>query len=344
MILLAVVLSCLTAFLSFLAADAMRRHSARLGFTDLPNHRSSHTTSTPRAGGVGFALLVPVVTACGLVLAAGTVTPVEWTLLLSALGLALVGLLDDRWALPPSVRLLAQVIAAVAVVSAGGVIREIAVPGGAVVPLGLLAIPCTVLWLVALTNIYNFMDGIDGLAATQAIVAATLIATLAVCLGHPDLALAMAVLDGGVLGFLALNRPPARVFMGDVGSTFLGFIFAGWAVVSGGWSQQPVPLIAWVAVLSPFLFDASWTLLRRLWRRERIYEAHRTHFYQRLVARGWTHGWTTALYAMLAALAGLLTYFSVCFQVMAAPLQLLALALPLTIPLILRSTRRTDQT
>jgi UDP-N-acetylmuramyl pentapeptide phosphotransferase/UDP-N-acetylglucosamine-1-phosphate transferase len=233
--------------------------------------------------------------------------------------------------------LLAQVAAAAAVVGTGVVFRDIVLPGGAVIRLGPFAIPLTLLWLVFLTNIYNFMDGIDGLAATEAIVAAAVMAAIAVCLGHPDIALAMCVLAGGVAGFLVLNRPPARVFMGDVGSTFLGFTFAGWAVLSAARGPQPLPLVAWIAVLSPFLFDAVCTLARRLWRREKVYQAHRTHFYQRLVQGGWTHGRTTALYGLLAAAAGLLTLLHVCLRVLPMPLYGLTLMLPLAIPLILRS-------
>jgi UDP-N-acetylmuramyl pentapeptide phosphotransferase/UDP-N-acetylglucosamine-1-phosphate transferase len=338
MIPLALALSAVTALVSFLAATAMRRFSGRLGFTDLPNDRSSHTQSTPRAGGAGFALAVPIVTAYGLQISGGGVDGVKLTLLVAAAGLAGVGLADDRWRLHPAVRLLAQFLAAAAVVAAGGIIRTVVFPGTGVVSLGPFAVPLTVLWLVGLTNIYNFMDGIDGLAASQAIVAAGVMGGVAVCLGHRDVAIGMTVLGGGAAGFLVLNRPPASVFMGDVGSTFLGFTLAGWAVISTMPSSRPVPLIAWLGVLSPFLFDASCTLLKRLWRRERIHEAHRSHFYQRLVTRGWTHGRTTALYAMLASLAGLLTFFSVCFDVMAVLLQGLALSLPLTIPVILRRT------
>ena len=335
MIGLTLVLAAVTGVLSFVAADVMRRHSARLGFTDLPNERSLHTRSTPRAGGVGFAVLVPVVTACGLVAAGGGVGERQGVLLLSASALALVGLADDRWNLPPMVRLLAQCGAALAAVSAGVVIRNVELPDGGIASTGPFAIPLTVLWLVGLTNIYNFMDGIDGLAGTQAVVAAVAMAMLAACLGHPDLALAMGVLAGGVTGFLVLNWPPARVFMGDVGSTFLGFTFAGWAVLSASQSPRPVPLAAWMAVLSPFLFDATVTLFRRLWRRERIHQAHRTHFYQRLVEHGWSHGRTTVFYGGLAAAAGWLALAGFCLRIFPLPLLSIAVALPLLIPLVL---------
>jgi len=333
---LAIALSALTALLSFLAADAMRRFSGRLGFSDLPNERSSHTQAMPRAGGIGFALVAPIVTSYAWLASGIGAGGLERTLLLSAIGLAGVGLADDRWRLHPAVRLLAQILAAAALVGAGGVIRHVVISGSHVIPLGPFAVPLTMLWLVALTNIYNFMDGIDGLAAAQAIIAAGAMGAVAACLGHRDLAIAMAVLGGGVVGFLILNQPPASVFMGDAGSTFLGFTLAGWAVVSATRSPRPVPSIAWIAVLSPFFFDTTCTLVRRLWRRERIYQPHRTHFYQQLVQRGWTHGSTTGLYAALATFAGVLTFLSVCFQFMAVPLQVFALTLPLTIPVILR--------
>jgi len=221
--------------------------------------------------------------------------------LVAAPALALVGLADDRWGLPPSVRFLAQIAAALAVVAAGGVLREIAVPGLFVLPLGALAIPLTIAWIVSVTNIYNFMDGIDGLAGVQAIVAALALAAIAAHLGHADLTIGLLALSGGVLGFLILNRPPARVFMGDVGSTFLGFILAAWAV-AGTVREPPIPFVAWVWALSVFLFDGLLTIARRVLRGERIYEAHRTHVYQRLVAAGWSHGRTTALYGALAAM------------------------------------------
>jgi UDP-N-acetylmuramyl pentapeptide phosphotransferase/UDP-N-acetylglucosamine-1-phosphate transferase len=147
------------------------------------------------------------------------------------------------------------------------------------------------------------------------------------------------VLCGGVLGFLVLNLPPARVFMGDVGSTFLGFTIAAWSI-AGTQRTVPVPLLAWVAVLSPFLFDAATTLARRMWRGERVYQAHRTHMYQRLVARGWTHGRTTALYGLLAAVSSALAIAACRTPGFSRPLTwLLALAPPLVIPLVLWRSR-----
>jgi UDP-N-acetylmuramyl pentapeptide phosphotransferase/UDP-N-acetylglucosamine-1-phosphate transferase len=334
MILLAAFLSCLTAFLSFLAADAMRRHSARLGFTDQPNHRSSHTTSTARAGGVGFALVVPMAIACGTVLYPPPDPTAQSAVLIGALALALIGLADDRWALPPLIRLLAHCAAAIGVTSTGVVIREIPLPWGAAYELGMLAVPATVVWMVALTNVYNFMDGIDGLAASQGIVAASAIGALAACTGRPDVALAMGVLAAGICGFLILNWSPARIFMGDVGSTFLGFMFGAWAAMSSGSHGASIPFFAWAAVLSPFLLDATWTLGRRALRGEQLYQPHRTHLYQQLVSSGWSHARTTLLYTTIGVWASALTLVHYCLQVLPVSIYLPALALPLGIPFV----------
>ena len=298
---LALALVAAAGVVSFAAAEAMRRASHVLGFTDAPNERSSHAAPTPRAGGIGFAFGVPILAAAGMHAIAGSIGGADRAVLLAAPALAIVGLADDRWGLPPAVRMLAQLIAAGAVVAAGGVLHAVGIPGVFAVALGPLAVPLTIAWIVSVTNIYNFMDGIDGLAGVQAIVAALALASITARLGHADLTIALLTLCGGVLGFLILNRPPARVFMGDVGSTFLGFLLAAWAV-TGSTREPPVPFVAWVWALSVFLFDGLLTIARRLLRGERIYEAHRTHVYQRLVAAGWSHGRTTALYGGLAAI------------------------------------------
>jgi Fuc2NAc and GlcNAc transferase len=138
----------------------------------------------------------------------------------------------------------------------------------------------------------------------------------------------------GAAGFLVLNWSPARIFMGDAGSTFLGFMFAGLAVVTGGTIESPLPLIAWAAALSPFLLDGSTTLAVRLWRRERLYRPHREHAYQLLVRGGWTHGRTTALYTLLAGAAGVLTLLHYCIRAITGGVYLTVLCLSVLVPLL----------
>ncbi|MEO8036894.1 MAG: glycosyl transferase, partial [Acidobacteriota bacterium] len=254
---------------------------------------------------------------------------------------AAVGLADDRWGLPAGVRLLAQVVAALCVAGSDAVVREVALPWNATWDLGVLAVPATMVWLVGLTNIYNFMDGIDGLAASQAIVTAGAMCLLAVCLGREDVAAAMAILGAGVLGFVVLNWAPARIFMGDVGSTFLGFILAGFAVLPASADAETLPLAAWVAVLSPFLFDALWTLARRIVRREPIHKAHRSHMYQMLVQAGWSHARTTLLYTALASFAGIVTVLHYGVHLIPPQIYLAAVLAPLAVPpLLVAAVRR----
>ncbi|MCL4531977.1 MAG: glycosyl transferase family 4, partial [Actinobacteria bacterium] len=147
-----------------------------------------------------------------------------------------------------------------------------------------------------MTNAYNFMDGIDGIAGSQAVVAAGTAASMAFWQGEFGFALFAAVLAGGVAGFLLHNWPPARIFMGDVGSAFLGYTFAGLAVLSGNGSGGGLPFAVWLILLGPFLFDSALTLVLRIARGERWYEPHRQHLYQRLVRQGWSHLAVTSVY------------------------------------------------
>lgn len=286
-VLMAVILTALT---SFIGAFAMIRLSEVLGFTDLPNERSLHSRATPRAGGIGFALTVPITTAATIAMSAAGLRGTILRLLIAAAALAVVGLADDRWSLPVAIRLLVQFAAAGIVVYACGLsFRH-----------GITSLAATI-WIVALTNIYNFMDGIDGIAGAQALVASSCIAVVAARQNRPEVAIAMLLIAAGVSGFLVLNWPPARIFMGDVGSTFLGFSFGAWSLFGSTGPRGGLTLLVWIAALSPFLFDGIYTLLcRTLWG-ETLYRAHRSHLYQRLVQAGWTHRKTTLLYVALAA-------------------------------------------
>ena len=293
--------------LAWLVTFALRRWAPRLGLVDIPNARSSHVQPTPRGGGLSFVIVTLVLTVtaamqCRIALPFGAPA-----LLLGSLLIAAVSLADDRWHSPALFRFSAHLVGALILMVGGGVVREVSLPGGVVWSVGWLSLPFTLLWVVGLTNAYNFMDGIDGLAAGQAVIAAVTMAWLSQVRGVGGVASAMAVLTGAVLGFLLHNWPPARIFMGDVGSAFLGFTFAGWAVLSGGALSSGFPFVAWVAVLAPFLFDTGVTLISRILRGQRWYEAHREHFYQRLIRQGWSHLAVTSLYLVIAAFLGLVT-------------------------------------
>jgi UDP-GlcNAc:undecaprenyl-phosphate GlcNAc-1-phosphate transferase len=185
----------------------------------------------------------------------------------------------------------------------------VALPWLGVVELGALAWPLTFLWLVGLTNAFNFMDGLDGLAGATATIAATALALAAQAGGNGPVAALAWSLAAGSAGFLLLNRPPARIFMGDVGSQFLGFAFAGLGVlmaqrVADGGGALLVPLL-----LFHFLFDTCLTAWRRWRRGAPLWQAHREHLYQRLNGTGLGHGAVTLAVgaAALAAAALALT-------------------------------------
>ncbi|MCX6038443.1 MAG: glycosyl transferase, partial [Chloroflexi bacterium] len=164
--------------------------------------------------------------------------------------------------------------------------------------LGWLGLAITFLWIVGLINAYNFMDGIDGIAGGQAVVAGLGWIVLG-WLGNQTLVVALGLLlAASSLGFLGYNWPPAKIFMGDVGSAFLGYTFAVLPVVAV--QRDPRFALAGVLLVWPFVFDAAFTFLRRLLHRENVFTAHRSHLYQRLVATGFSHKTVASLYIGLA--------------------------------------------
>ncbi|HTZ37760.1 MAG TPA: glycosyl transferase [Stellaceae bacterium] len=256
-----------------LLASLLRRGAV----LDIPNARSSHAVPTPRGGGVA---VVAATLAAWLGLCAAGLRPVgDLVVLAAAVGLAGVSWLDDLRDLSPAVRLLAQlgaVAAGVALLPRGAVFQGWLPPA-----LDATAAALVWLWFV---NLFNFMDGIDGIAGSEAAAIGIGIALVAGT-ADPGLAASSLALAAAALGFLVWNWAPARIFLGDVGSVPLGYLlgFLLYALaLRGAWAGALIlPLY--------FLADASLTLLRRLLRRERIWQAHREHFYQRAVQHGLGH-------------------------------------------------------
>ena len=239
--------------------------SARL--SDHPNERSLHTQPTPRIGGIAVML-------AALPVAFALSTPALDIVWMLALGLALVSFADDMRSLPIAIRLPSHFAAAA--VAAAAIAPEWPVIILLVAAIGLA-------WM---TNLYNFMDGSDGLAGGMAAIGFGTYAIAAAQSGSMPLALACAALAAAALGFLVFNFPPARAFMGDAGSIPLGFL-AG-ALGLHGFVADAWPAWFPLLVFSPFVVDASVTIARRMLRRERFWIAHRTHAYQRLVLSGWS--------------------------------------------------------
>jgi Fuc2NAc and GlcNAc transferase len=281
-------------------AGLVRRYALAHALLDIPNERSSHSVPTPRGGGLA---IVAVVLAGLLILAwAGEVAP----RLAIALGgggvlVAVVGWLDDRRGVRPSARVLVHAAAAGWTVAWLGGMPDLTLNAGPA-HLGFGGTLLALLGIVWLTNLYNFMDGIDGIAAAEALTVAVAGALLLVS-RWPSLALIAMLVAAAAGGFLVWNWPPARLFMGDVGSGFLGYMFGGLALASE--NARALPALLWLILLGPFFVDATVTLLRRMARGERWYVAHRAHAYQRAVQAGWSHRQVTALVAGLSAALGL---------------------------------------
>jgi len=272
------------AIVSAMAIPLLVSLVARQYLVDHPNVRSSHRI--PRARGGGLAILFGL---CAGILVAALLglhlTRTSLTLLIAALALGLIGLWDDMKHLPVLPRLLFQIVVACGVVLVVGSVPRIPLPPPLDVPLGVLAAPLTILWLVAVTNFFNFMDGIDGLAGGQAI--ATCTAVILAGWGTDAIAVA-AILLGAAAGFLAFNWPPARIFLGDVGSLPVGFLLAALPLLAPP-ERRPYALLATAISLSLFLLDPAVTLLRLFRRKRRLGQPHREHAYQRLLLPGKTH-------------------------------------------------------
>ena len=258
---IAFALSCLT--MAGLLGSGV---AARLA-VDLPNPRSLHSNPTPRVGGI--AVLAGVLAA--LLLAGG-----EYAALGVALAsLAVLSFVDDRGGLPIGIRLSSHFV-----VGAAWLIFGADLPAGWTVVLLAVAIA----WSI---NLYNFMDGADGLAGGMATLGFACYALAAWLAGDTHLARVGVAAGAAAAGFLLFNFPPARSFLGDVGSIPLGFLAAALGIE--GWQRGAWPFWFPLLVFSPFVVDASATLLRRALGRERFWRAHREHYYQRLVRMGWSH-------------------------------------------------------
>ena len=275
-------------------APALVRFAIGRNLLDVPNARSSHEVPTPRLGGLaviaGVWAAAPFLSETFLFLAAATLA-------------GLVGVLDDFVDLPFWLKAAGQ--ATVAFILLFLVPPPISLAAGPLWPVALLF---GVVWVVALVNAYNFMDGIDGIAGGTAILNALFLATL---VGTTGLRACLAVLAAAVAGFLAWNISPARIFLGDSGSHFVGFFLGAVALYTEPVGEPGSPygpylafLIA-AAIFTPFLFDTAFTLVRRATARKNIFAAHREHVYQRITRDPASHRQVSIVYFAFSALAGI---------------------------------------
>ncbi len=271
-----------------------------LHIADHPNERSLHTTPVPRTGGIALAAgILGGWLLCTL--GFGADAWLGW-IALAAMLVAGVSFLDDWRDVPRRLRLAAHLGAAALLCAGGFVWDQSWLPGGSG------ALPAAVAWLLTLLfvawmiNLYNFMDGMDGFAGGMAVFGFGALGVLGWQGGDPLFAAISGSVVAAALGFLSGNFPPARIFLGDVGSSLLGLLAAALSL----WGARAGLFPLWIGLLvfSPFIVDATWTLARRAWNAERVWEAHRTHHYQRLVLAGWGHRKTVLrAYLLMGAVA-----------------------------------------
>jgi Fuc2NAc and GlcNAc transferase len=287
-------------------ALVIRRVRAR-GMLDVPNERSSHSVPTPRGG--GLAIASTVCAGIGVAYFAGRLDGfMALSLLCGGGAVAGVGWLDDLRNVPARWRAMVHTIAAVCVVLALRGLPTVSLGAiGAspvVVPLGVSGSLIGVLFLVWMINLFNFMDGTDGLAATFAALA-SLLGAVFILDNTPPLRTVALLVAGASAGFAMWNWAPARIFMGDVASGFLGFVIGAMVLASERIAAPGrSPAILWLVILMPFLADATITLTRRVRRGHRWYAAHRLHAYQRLVQSGWSHAQVARGFAVLTTFLG----------------------------------------
>ncbi|MFK3774636.1 glycosyltransferase family 4 protein [Pseudomonas sp. NPDC089406] len=254
----------------------LRRYALARSIIDIPNARSSHSLPTPRGGGVAivvaFLLALPLLVWGGLLDSAAL-----FALFGAGLLVAVIGFMDDHGHIAARWRLLGHFCAAIWALAWLGGLPPLQV-FGFTLAMGWLGHVLAAFYLVWMLNLYNFMDGIDGIASVEAITACLGACLLYLVGGADQLIWAPLLLAGAVLGFLFWNFPPARIFMGDAGSGFLGMVL-GVLTLLAAWQSSEL-LWGWLILLGVFVVDATFTLLRRLLRGERVYEAHRSHAYQ----------------------------------------------------------------
>ncbi|MEX5683699.1 MraY family glycosyltransferase [Pseudomonas silesiensis] len=275
---------------SWVLTFVLRRYALAKSLMDIPNERSSHANPTPRGGGV--AIVVCFLSALPVLSSLDLISPVVlYGILGAGLLVAIIGFADDHGHIAARWRLLGHSLAAAWVL-----FWLDGLPGiemfGINVDLGWFGNAVAIIYLVWMLNLYNFMDGIDGLASAEAISVCVLMCLVCWLNGRTNLIWPPLFLAAAVSGFFYWNFPPARIFMGDAGSGFLGIILGGLTLHAAKDSTEL--LWSWLILLGAFIVDSTWTLIRRLVRSEKIYHAHRTHGYQYASRQLKSHGVVTA--------------------------------------------------
>jgi UDP-GlcNAc:undecaprenyl-phosphate GlcNAc-1-phosphate transferase len=297
---------------------------------DRPNARSAHTVPTPRGGGIGVvtAFMLGIAMLYGFAQFSRIAEPYFRGVILSALVIAVVSFVDDLYNWPFSIKLAAQIGAAVTAIASGLFVSAIGVPFWGVIELDWFGPLFTIGWIVFVTNAMNFIDGLNGLASGVTLIASLFLAAIAVSQGGWFVYFAAMVLAAGIIGFLPFNFPRARIFMGDVGSQFCGFMLAMLGVAAARFANVEMSLLLVPMLISGVLFDVTFTLIRRLFNGDRITQAHRSHLYQ-IAHRAGMDAWQiTLVHWGFAAIGGVVAMAFVASPMQVKPALPLLLLLP----------------
>jgi UDP-GlcNAc:undecaprenyl-phosphate GlcNAc-1-phosphate transferase len=278
----------------------------RLRIMDVPNQRSSHKAPTPKSGGISIVATFLIGVAALFIFADKTMIRSDYFLgfVVSAVLIAAIGFYDDIKNKPFTIKLATQVIAVAVVLVCGLVVDELSIPFVGVVSLGIWAYLVSFVWILGLTNAYNFMDGIDGLAAGIAVIVSVFFCAITFSQGSTFVYITGYTILAGSLGFLFYNFPPARIFMGDVGSAFLGFVFAVLAIIAARYDRSHTSFLVMPLLLLGFIYDTFFTFVRRLLRGDQVFHAHRTHLYQLFSRLGYSQRSVTLVHYGMCVLQG----------------------------------------
>ena len=280
---------------------------------DEPNERSSHSETTPRSGGV--AIVATFFVGILIIYFFGDKSHLGQRYMLSfvvsALSIVLISFLDDLKRKSALLRLSVMLLAILNLMWGGIILDSMSIPGFNNVQLGLFAYPLTFFWILGLTNAVNFMDGLDGLVGGIAAIVALFFMIISYYQGSTFVYISSYTILAGTIGFLLLNFPPAKIFMGDVGSIFLGFVFATLAIIAALYDKSHTSFLVMPLLMFNVIFDTFFTFMRRLIRHENVFQPHKSHLYQLFQRSGYTHLEVSLVHYCFCFLQGLGAFWMV---------------------------------
>lgn len=296
--------SLLAAFVaSILLTPLVKKLAFRLGAVDAPNYRKVHARIMPRLG--GLAIFGAFIIGLGIYSYFGSLSKYSIAIMIGALIIVITGVLDDMYEISAKAKMLGQLLASVVVIFGGGIqIDFINLPFGGQLDFGFLSIPFTILWIVGITNAINLIDGLDGLAAGVSTIALITLSGMAFIMGDMVVLAMAAILAASTIGFLFYNFHPAKIFMGDTGALFLGFMISVLALL-GFKNVTIVSLIIPVIMLGVPISDTFFAIVRRYRMKQKWSDPDKSHLHHRLLDMGFSHRQTVLIIYGFAAMFGL---------------------------------------